>query len=118
MGQGWGVVYDIYPREVGMRRAIPGRVVWGRRNTWTRGGLGRTEAWREGLGIVGAPISGPGLPRVHLEPRREGVLRRHGTSGSTVLVRGGSHGLLQGELISRRELGDNLIVSPWSGKLL
>lgn len=54
MRKGWNVVVivDIYPREVGVRRAIP-RWGEGRRwNTWTRGGLGRTEAWGKGFGII------------------------------------------------------------------
>jgi hypothetical protein len=117
MGQDWNVVGDIYPREVGMRRAIPGRVVRGGWYTWSRGGLWRTEAGRERLGVVGTPVPGSGLPRVHLEPRGEGVLCRHGTSGRTVLVGNRGEDVLQGELISRGELGDNVVRNPWSGTL-
>jgi hypothetical protein len=118
MGNGWDIVVgDFYPRELGMRRAIPGRVVRGRWYTWGRGGLWGAETGREGFGIVGTPIPGSGLPRVHLKPRREGVLSRDGTRGRTVLVRERSQDVLEGELIPRGELGDNLIVNPRSGTL-
>ena len=67
--------------------------------------------------IVGTPVSGPGLPRVHLEPQRKEVLRGHGMVGRTVLVWNRSQDLFQGELIPGRELGDNLVMSPRRGAL-
>ena len=101
-----------------MRRTVPGRIVRRGRYTWARAGLGGTETWGEGFEIVGTPVSGPGLPRVYLEPRRKRVLHGHGTVGRTVLDRNGSKELFQGELIPRSELGDNLIMSPRNGALL
>lgn len=72
----------------------------------------RAEAGREGLGIVGTPIPGAGLPGIDLEPRGKGAMNRHGSGRRTVLVRCGSQDVVQDELIPRGELGDNLIMSP------
>jgi hypothetical protein len=45
------------------------------------------------------------------------VLSGHGTWGGPALGRNGSEDVLQGELISRRELGDDLVVTPRHGTL-
>ena len=100
-----------------MRGAIPGRGKGRGGYTWSGSGLRRAETGREGLGIVGTPIPGPGLPRVHLEPGRNGVLSRHWAGRRTVLVRDGGQSTVEGELISRRKLGDNFIMNPWKRTL-
>ena len=77
----------------------------------------RTETGRERLCVVGTPIPRSGLAWVDLEPRRKRVLCRHGARGRAVLVRNRSQDVLQGELIPRGELGDNLVMNPWGGTL-
>ena len=44
-------------------------------------------------------------------------MRRHGSGRRTDLVRSGGEDVVQDELISRRELGDNLIANPGKGTL-
>ena len=100
-----------------MGRAIPGRVVRRGGYTWTRGGLGSTKTGRERLCVAGTPIPRSGLPLVHLEPGGERVLSRRGTEGRPALVRKRSQDVLQGKLIPRGELGDDLVVTPWNGTL-
>ena len=63
------------------------------------------------------PIPGSGLPRGHLEPWRKGVLSKCGARGRAVPVRNGSQDVLKDEVISRGELGDNLIATPGDGTL-